>query len=201
MSELEERALAKAADLSMVSAGKRPRGRLVLELVAMRGKDVVGVRHLVNGTNAWIGNHADTIARLSMVEFGGHPLLLGEVEGGTFAILVPTGARARVHGSDGVPRIVVGPIRVRLVEGERAVLMLGPLQIRARVVLSDLEPRRLRGMMAAVAWVGTLALVYLVALTLSTWLAARSTKDVTPLPQSGSQPVPGLGEPNRAPSR
>ena len=45
------------------SGARRPRGRLALELVAMRGKDVVGVRHLLDGGTAWVGNAAETMAR------------------------------------------------------------------------------------------------------------------------------------------
>src|SRR5262249_56378770 len=55
------------------AAAKRPRGLLALELVAMRGKDVVGVRHLHEGGSAWVGNAAETMARVPMREFGGHP--------------------------------------------------------------------------------------------------------------------------------
>src|SRR5215468_10665320 len=90
-------------------ATRRPRGRLALELVAMRGKDVIGVRHLHEGGSAWVGNTAETIARVPLREYGGHAIVVGEVRSGTYAVEVPTRARARVHGADGIPRLLVGP--------------------------------------------------------------------------------------------
>src|SRR5262245_37964167 len=110
-----------AAEAGGASA-RRSRGRLALELVAMRGKDVVGVRHLQEGGTAWVGNVGETIARVSMREFGGQPFMVGDVRAGTYTVQVPPRARARVHGWDGIPRLVVGPHRAELREGERAVV-------------------------------------------------------------------------------
>ena len=84
-----------------------------------------------DGGTAWVGNVAETMARVSMREFGGQPLIVGEVRSGTYAVHVPPRARARIHGADGIPRLVVGPHRVELLEGERAVVVLGAVQIRA----------------------------------------------------------------------
>src|SRR5262245_30272816 len=79
-------------------AVRRGHGRLALELVATRGKDVVGVRHVLDGGRAWVGNVADAIARVSSRDLGGHPHLVGEARAGTFAVCVPPRARARLHG-------------------------------------------------------------------------------------------------------
>jgi hypothetical protein len=148
-------------------AGKRPRGRLALELMAVRGKDVVGARHVLDGGTAWVGNVADAIARVPMAAFGGQPLIVAEVCAGVHVLHVPPRARARIHGSDGIPRLVVGPHRIELHEGERAVVVLGAVQIRGRVVPYEVtEPRHRRVAQVAV-WVSVIAGIYAVALALS----------------------------------
>ncbi len=148
-------------------SAKRARGRLALELVAMRGKDVVGVRHVQEGGTAWVGNVTDTIARVPMREFGGHPFMVGDVRAGTYTIQVPPRARARVHGSDGIPRLVVGPHRVDLREGERAVVVLGGVQIRAQVVPFEVPAPRFKLTAGVAAWVAVLGAVYLAAMALT----------------------------------
>jgi hypothetical protein len=153
------------------AAARRPRGQLALELVAMRGKDVVGVRHLHEGGSAWVGNAAETMARVPMRDFGGHPLVVGEVRSGTYAVEVPPRARARVHGTDGIPRLLVGPHRIELHEGERAVLVLGAVQIRAQVVPFEVPAPRFKVTAGAAAWVAVLGVVYAVAIALTTTLA------------------------------
>jgi hypothetical protein len=145
----------------------KPRGRLALELVAMRGKDVVGVRHLHDGGTAWVGNVAETLARLPMREFGGQPLVVGEVRSGTYAVQVPPRARARVHAGDGIPRLLMGPHRVELLEGERAVLVLGAVQIRAQVVPFEVPVPRFKVTAGVAAWVAVLGAVYVAAIALS----------------------------------
>jgi hypothetical protein len=117
-------------------AGRRARGPRALELVAMRGKDVVGVRHVRDGA-AWVGNVADALARIparEMREMGGQPLMVGEARAGAFVLHVPPRARARHHRDNGIPRLMMGPSRIELRDGERAVLVLGSMQIRAQVV-------------------------------------------------------------------
>jgi hypothetical protein len=150
---------------------RRPRGRLALELVSMRGKDVLGVRHVQEGGTAWVGNVADTMARVSMREYGGQPLIIGEARAGTYAVQVPPRARARVHGADGVPRLVVGPHRIELREGERAVVVLGALQIRAQVVPFEVPAPRLKVTAGAAAWLAVLGAVYAAAIALTAVMA------------------------------
>jgi hypothetical protein len=147
-------------------SAKRSRGLLALELLALRGKDVVGVRHLHEGGTAWVGPVADTMARLSMREFGGQPLVVGEVRSGTYTVRVPPRARARVHGSDGIPRLLFGPHRVELREGERAVLVLGAVQIRAQVVPFEMPASRFKAG-SAIAWLALLGVVYAAVLAVS----------------------------------
>ena len=150
--------------------GRRARGRMALELVAMRGKDVLGVRHLVDGGTAWVGNVSESFVRLPMREFGGQPLIVGEVRAGTYAIHVPPRARARAHGWDGVPRLMVGPHRIELREGERAVLVLGAVQIRAQVVPFELSRARSRLPLQVAVWAAAIGLVYAGALALASAL-------------------------------
>jgi hypothetical protein len=182
MSELVGSVPAKQGGLEAGSgAGKRPGSLLALELVAMRGKDVVGVRHLHDGGTAWIGNTAETISRISMREYGGQPLIVGEVRSGTYAVNVPPRARARVHGSDGIPRLLVGPHRVELREGERAVVVLGAVQIRAQVVPFEVPAPRFKVTTGAAAWIAVLAMLYAAAVALTAALA----QPTAPLAQPG----------------
>jgi hypothetical protein len=152
-------------------APKKPSGRLALELLAMRGKDVVGARHLHDGGTAWIGNTADTLARVSMREHGGQPLIVGDVRAGTYAVHVPPRARARVHRADGVPRLLMGPARVELREGERAVLVLGAFQIRAQVVPFEVPAPRFSVTTGAVVWMAVLGALYAAAIAFSAVVA------------------------------
>jgi hypothetical protein len=173
MSELLGSASARQAEAEAgVGSARRPRGRLALELVAMRGKDVVGVRHLIDGGTAWVGNVAEAIARISMREYGGQPFLVGRVDGATYTISVPPRARGRIHGSDGIPRLVIGPHTVRLTEGERAVLVIGPVQIRAQVVPFETAAGGLRMTVGVAGWLAVLAALYVAALGLSTTLSS-----------------------------
>jgi hypothetical protein len=158
---------------------KRPRGRLALELVAMRGKDVVGVRHIHEGGSAWIGNTAETLARVSMRSFGGHAFVVGDVRSGTYTVHVPPHARGRIHSADGIPRLLIGPSRVELREGDRAVVVIGPVQIRAQVVPFEVATRGYRISAGATAWavvIGALC-VAVVALTVQ-----------APAPGTGGEP-------------
>jgi hypothetical protein len=148
-------------------AARRARAALALELVAMRGKDVVGVRHLREGGTAWVGNVGDALARVPARDLGGYPFLIGEVRGGTFVLHLPARARARLHGGDGIPRLLIGPHRLELREGDRAVLVLGAVQIRAQPVAFDARPDRLRTGAAVGAWLLAIAVVYAAALAVS----------------------------------
>lgn len=181
MSELVGSVPAKqSAAESGSGVAKRPRGRLALELVAMRGKDVVGVRHLHDGGTAWVGNAAETMARISMRDFGGQPIIVGAVQSGTYAVQVPPRARARIHGADGIPRLVVGPHRIELLEGERAVVVLGAVQIRAQVVPFDLPAPRFKVTASAAVWVAVLGAVYAAAIALNTALAQPAPQRLVP---------------------
>jgi hypothetical protein len=181
MSELVGGVPAKqAAPESGSGAAKKPHGRLALELVAMRGKDVVGVRHLHDGGTAWVGNVAETMARVSMREFGGQPLIVGEVRSGTYTVQVPPRARARIHGADGIPRLVVGPHRIELLEGERAVVVLGAVQIRAQVVPFEVPAPRFKVTAAAAVWVAVLGAVYAAAIALTTVIAQPPPQRLVP---------------------
>jgi hypothetical protein len=163
-----------------IPSSRRPRGRLALELVAMRGRDVVGVRHLQDGGTAWLGNVTDSLARVSMREYGGDALILGEVRSGTYSVRVPPRARARVHGGDGVPRLVVGPYRIELRPGERAVVVLGAVQIRAQVVPFDVPLPRFKLTAGAAVWMALLGAVYVVAIALTAAAAQPKPRHAEP---------------------
>ena len=150
--------------------GKRVETRQALELVAMRGRDVLGVRHLVEGGTAWVGNVDDTLARIPLEEFGGRPLLVGEVLSGEHTLYVPARARARTHKRGDLPRLLAGPYRIALVEGERAVLVLGAIQIRAQVVRVALSPTR-AALAGAMGWIALIAASYVLALGICAALA------------------------------
>src|SRR6185437_6775812 len=148
-------------------AARRPSGRVALELVAMRGKDVIGVRHLQEGGAAWVGNVADPLVRVPLRDLGDRPFIVGEVRSGTYAVEVPPRARARVHRGDGVPRILVGPERLELHEGERAVVVLGAVQVRAQVVPFEVASPRFKVTPKLAAWVVVLGVVYAAAIAVS----------------------------------
>jgi len=105
-----------------------------LELVVMRGRDVIGVRHLLDGHACWIGPAQSSILNVPMTRFGGHPQVIAEVAEARCKVYVPPNARARMHGKDGLGRLLVGPAEVEITEGERAVVVLGMEQIRTRVI-------------------------------------------------------------------
>lgn len=171
MSEVGGHAAANAVDTEAPGAGaRRGRGRPALELVALRGKDVIGVRHLRPGGAAWVGNVADSLARVPARDLGGQPLVVGEVRGGAYTLHVPPRARARYHGADGIPRLVMGPHRIDLKEGERAVVVLGAVQIRAQVVPFEAPPGGL-SLRAVAAWAAVAALASAALIAISTALA------------------------------
>jgi hypothetical protein len=114
--------------------------RQALELVALRGKDVLGVRHILDG-RAHVGSGPDAIARMAPSELGGGAPVIAEVAGGRFLLRVPPRARARLHGADGLGRLLTGPTELSLREGDRAVLVLGPVQIRAQIVPIEIVNR------------------------------------------------------------
>jgi hypothetical protein len=105
-----------------------------LEIVATRGHDVVGVRHLLEGGVCWVGSAQNSIANISMRDFGGHAAIVGRFVDGSCTVHVPPFARARTHGVDGLGRLLMGPTEVAVGEGDRAVVVLGAIQIRARII-------------------------------------------------------------------
>lgn len=105
-----------------------------LELVALRGRDVIGVRHVLDG-RAHVGSDPSAIARVPTGD------VIAEVEGERFSLLVPAGARARLHHADGLARLLTGPTQASLHEGDRAVLVLGSIQIRAQIVQVEIMAR------------------------------------------------------------
>lgn len=193
MSEVPGSAPEKQARAEMMAAPRRARGRLALELVAMRGKDVVGVRHLLDGGSAWVGNAVNSIARVPVRDLGGHPHLVGEVREGTHALCIPPRARARFHPKDGVPRLMVGPHRFVLEEGERAVLVLGPVQIRAQVVPFEGAASGLRPIAVGLG-VTALVLAYAAALMLGSALSRAPRAPADPAP-GGRSPAPAVTAP------
>jgi hypothetical protein len=152
------------------SNGKGVETRQALELVAVRGRDVLGVRHLVEGGTAWVGNVSDALARIQLKEFGGQPLLVGEVISGEYTLYIPARARARMHKRGDLPRLLAGPHRIALCEGERAVLVLGPVQIRAQVVRVAHSPTR-AALAGAAGWIALAAVSYVTALGICAALA------------------------------
>lgn len=171
MSELFRTAHASAEQSAQPdSNGKKTETRQALELVAVRGRDVLGVRHLLEGGTAWVGNVSDALARIQLKEFGGQPLLVGEVTSGEHTIYIPAHARARMHKRGDLPRLLAGPYRISLVEGERAVLVLGPVQIRAQVVRVAYSSTR-AALAGAAGWIALAAASYLTVLGICAALA------------------------------
>jgi hypothetical protein len=166
---------------SAAGAGRRARTRLALELVALRGKDVIGVRHLRDGGSAWVGNVGDALARIPTRDLGGHPFLVGEVRGGAYVLHLPLRARARLHGTDGIPRLMTGPHRIELHDGDRAVLVLGGVQIRAQLVPLEAGPRALETGMTVGVWAAAIGLVYAALLLVSTTLSQPSPPRLSPV--------------------
>ena len=171
MSELVKSVPAVKEPVSPESTTKRTHAQKALELVAMRGKDVIGVRHLLDGAAAWVGHVSDALARVPMQEFGGQPFMAGEVRGGSFLLHIPPKARARLHGADGIARILVGPHQIRLQEGERAVVVLGQVQIRAQVTSVEAVSNGMGVTASAAGWIAFVGAVYIAALALCAALA------------------------------
>jgi hypothetical protein len=143
----EERRGARGRALAPRTASKA----CALELVALRGRDVVGVRHVQGGERAWIGDVAGSFVRAGVREIGAAPFVVGEVTGDRFVLHVPVRARARASGADGLGRLFFGPTRVPVAEGDRVVLLLGRVEIRARLVPVAALGGRARAIAASVA--------------------------------------------------
>ncbi len=143
-----------------------------LELVATRGADVLGVRHVLDGGECWVGPAHSSIAKISMAEFGGAAAIVANVNEGRCTLHVPPRARARTHGKDGLGRLLMGPIDLDVTEDDRTVLVLGSVQIRARVVkietAATVEPYRRR---EAMRWLIATGGLYVTALAICAMVA------------------------------
>lgn len=144
--------------------------RLALELVALRGKDVIGVRQLLAEGRAHIGDAPGSIARVSAGDLDRAAPVIAEVTGARYVLHVPRRARARVHRADGLARLLTGPTDVELRAGDRAVLVLGPVQIRAQIVPIEIVSRLGT---SGLRWIGLVGALYLAALAVCAALAPR----------------------------
>lgn len=148
-----------------------------LEIVATRGRDVIGVRHLLDGGSCWVGPAQTSIVNIPMTDFGGAPAIVAEVVDGRCKLHVPPRARARTHGKDGLGRLLMGPVDVDIIEGERVVVVLGAVQIRARVINIEIsgkpEPYRRRD---AAKWLLAVAALYFGVLALFAWVAPEKPR-------------------------
>ncbi len=150
-----------------------------LEIVATRGRDVIGVRHLLDGGSCWVGPAQTSIVNIPMTEFGGAASIVAEVVDGRCKLHVPPRARARTHKKDGLGRLLVGPVDVDITEGERVVVVLGAVQIRARVInieiSSKVEPYRRRD---AAKWLLAVAVIYFGVLAGFAWVAPEKPRRI-----------------------
>lgn len=158
--------------------------RQALELVAMRGKDVLGVRHLLDG-RAYVGSGSDAVARIPTADLGGGSPMIAEVVGDCHVLRVPAGARARLHEGNGLARLLAGPCEVVLDEKDRAVVVLGSVQVRAQIVAVEIVPRvsgfiprwgsgRATSDSPGLArWIGLVGALYAAALAICVVLAPR----------------------------
>lgn len=180
MSERMKRAPAAESPREAKSGKRSARSHKALELVALRGKDVIGVRHLLEGGQAWIGEVAEALVRVPMAGFGGRPLVVGEVNEGTFTLRVAPCARARLHGADGIARILAGPQTIELHEGERAVVVLGAVQIRAQIATIAGSSKPLGLPSGALGWVAFAGAAYIAVLALCAALAPAPPQKAVP---------------------
>jgi hypothetical protein len=150
-----------------------------LEIVATRGRDVIGVRHLLEGGACWVGPAQSSIANVPMTDFGGSPSMVAEVVDGQCRVHVPPRARARAHGTDGLGRLLMGPVDLDISEGDRAVVVLGSVQIRARVINIEasgkVEPYHHRD---ALKWVLAVATLYFVVLGICALVAPEKPRQL-----------------------
>lgn len=149
-----------------------PGTKRALELVAMRGRDVIGVRHLLEGARATIGRGPDAFARISIGE-AGDDVTIAEVERDEqFVLWVPPRARVRTHLASGLGRLGTGPERLVLTEGDRSVLVLpGGIHVRAQIVPIETFGRSLGATRHPARWLAVAASLYLAALVLCATLA------------------------------
>src|SRR5690348_6379747 len=109
MSEVQRTAATTnaSAERKVGRTGEQARDRKALELIATRGREVIGIRHLVQGGTARIGDVREALARVPMSDIGGRPLVIGAVTRDEHLLYVPPRARARVHAAGGIPRLLI----------------------------------------------------------------------------------------------
>jgi hypothetical protein len=150
-----------------------------LEIVAMRGRDVIGVRHLLEGGTCWVGPAQLSIAYIPMTDFGGAALIVAEVMDGNCKLHVPPRARARTHQKDGLGRLIMGPADLDITEGDRVVVVLGAVQIRARVINIEasgkVETYRRRD---ALKWLLAVAAIYFLVLSVFALVAPEKPRQL-----------------------
>jgi hypothetical protein len=157
-----------------------PGARRALELVALRGRDVLGVRHVLEGGVAWIGNVANSVARIPMGDYGGQAMIVAEVVGKEFRLTVPPRARARMHESRGLGRLATGPQAIRLGDGDRAVIVLGNVQIRAQIVPVESFSRGINLPIGAAGWIAFVGAIYVAALAVCAVLSPPARANNAP---------------------
>ncbi|MCC6554828.1 MAG: hypothetical protein IT372_17780 [Polyangiaceae bacterium] len=152
--------------------------------MALRGRDVIGVRHVLDG-RAYLGGAFDGVTRAIAAVPGGDAPAIAEVTGERFVLRVPPRARARMHGVDGLGRLLCGPAEITLREGDRAVLVIGSVQVRAQIVPVEITSRAAAlgqrlglgaghsGGLGVARWIGLLGALYVAALALCATLAPR----------------------------
>ena len=146
--------------------------KVALELVALRGRDVIGVRHLLEGARACLGTGPSAFVRTSVGVPPGEEVVIAEVEANAFVVHVPARARARCHLSGGLGRICVGPQRIVLERGDRTVVVLpGGIQVRAQQVPIETFARGKDGGRGSARWLAVAGAVYVAALVLCAVLA------------------------------
>ena len=158
-----------------------PATKRALELVAMRGKDVIGVRHLLAGTRATLGRGPDAFARIAVGD-DGQDITVAEVDDKQFVLYVPPRARVRSHLASGLGQLGIGPQRIVLEPGDRTVLVLpGGIQIRAQIVPIETftRGRLARASRHPARWLAIAASVYVAALVLCATLAPSQVPTVS----------------------
>ena len=153
----------------------------------MRGRDVIGVRHLLDGTRATIGRGPDAFARISISD-AADDITIAEVERGQFVLWVPARSRVRSHLSCGLGQLGIGPQRIVLADGDRSVLVLpGGIQIRAQIVPIETFSRSLSAARHPARWLAVAASLYVAALVLCASLAPSKVPTVTASLQRAAQ--------------
>ena len=100
-----------SAERKVSRPGEGAHAKKALELVAMRGREVIGVRHLLVGGTAWIGDVREALARVPTHEIGGKPMVVSAVTRDEYLLYVP--ARARATDSQNAMQISA-PVRIQV---------------------------------------------------------------------------------------